>query len=93
MTHVEDNVDELVDLNEVITLPTYDLNNITLEKMHELQILLSWKAKQEQLKKEQRRRQSVLYTVRDIFIDVFGITDVNHQHTIFGQLVYVVDKF
>ena len=41
MTHVEDNVDELVDLNEVITLPTYDLNNITLEKMHELQILLS----------------------------------------------------
>ena len=60
--------------------------------MHEIQILLSQNAKQEQLKREQKRRQA-FYTVRYIFTDDFGITNVNHQHTILDQLVYVIDRF
>lgn len=59
--------------------------------MQELQILLSCKEKQEQQRREKKRRQ-VLHTIKDIFIDAFGITNVNNQHTILDQLVYLVDK-
>ena len=89
MNHAAKEDDELVNLDEVITLPKYDLNNLTLEQIQELKTLLSHKAKQEQQIREKKRRQ-VLHTIKDIFIDAFGIIDVNNQHTILDQLVYVV---
>ena len=52
VTHAEEEDDESVNLDEVITLPKYDLNNLKLEKMQELQVLLSCKEKQDQLKIE-----------------------------------------
>lgn len=91
VTHAGEKDDKSVSLDEVITLPKYYLNNLTLEKMQELQILLSRKAKQEQLKREKKRRH-VLHIVEDIFIEAFGITDVNNHHIILDQLVYLVDK-
>ena len=48
-------VEESIRLDEVITLPMYDLNNLTLEQMKELQTLLSHKAKQEQLRRENKK--------------------------------------
>ena len=48
--------DKSVSLDEVITLPMYELNNLTLEKMQELQTLLSHKEKKEQLRREHKKK-------------------------------------
>ena len=65
----------------------YDLNNLTFEKMQELQTLPSRKGKKEQLWREHKKRQVI-----HIFVDAFGIIDLNNQHKFFDQLVYIVDN-
>ena len=34
----------------------------------------------------------ILHNIKDIFVDAFGITDVNNQHSILDQLMYIIDK-
>ena len=79
--------DESMSLNEVITLPMYDFKNLTLEKMQELQTMLSCKEKQEQLIREHKRRH-VLHIVKEFFVDASKIADLNNKHTILDQLVF-----
>lgn len=83
--------DDLVSLDEVIMLPMYGLNNLTLEKMQDLQTLLSHKEKQEELRREHKKKQ-LLHTFKDIFVDAFGITNWNNQHQILDQLVHIIEK-
>ena len=81
-----------VSLDEVIELPMFDLNTITLEKMQILQEALKRKTRQEQLRKEHKERQ-VLYDVKDIFVEAFDIMDVNEDKPILEKLVHIVEKF
>ena len=63
-------------LDEIITLPMCYLNTLTLDKMKELQTLLSRKEKKKQLRREKNKKH-VLHTVKDIFVDAFGIINLN----------------
>ena len=72
---------EDIDLNEVIELPKFDLEKITLEKMQMLQDALKRKIRQEQLMKEHKQRQ-VLYDIKAIFVEAFDINDLNEDKSI-----------
>ena len=82
---------EDVDLNEVITIPKFDLETLTLEKIQILQEAFKKKKRQEKLKKEHTKRQ-VLYDKKDIFLDAFDIKYVQEDKSIVEQLVHTVDK-
>ena len=56
MAHNFDTPETPVSLEEVITLPKYDPNNITLEKMKNLQASLSHKKKKGKLRREFKKK-------------------------------------
>lgn len=82
---------EDIDLDEVIEIPPYDLEKITLDDMQILQEILKKKTRQEQLKREHKKKK-VLFDIRDIFVEAFNFDDINKTEPIITQLVNIVDK-
>ena len=63
-------------MNEVITIPKFDLENIILEEIQVMQHALHRKTRQEQ-KRQEIRQQEVLHDIKGIFMEAFDITSLN----------------
>ena len=72
---------EDVELNEVITIPKFDLEFLSLEQIQILQEALKKKQRKEQLRKEHNQRK-FLYDIKDIFLDAFEITNIQEDKSI-----------
>ena len=57
---------KLVTFDEVIVIPKFYPDNLTLDQMHTLQDLLERKAKHEELRRENQQRK-VLHDIKDIY--------------------------
>lgn len=78
-------------LDEVIVIPKFDTDNMTLDEMRILQDVLAKKTKQEEMKRECQQR-FVLHKVKDICIDAFDIQGINEKAPLIHQLVHIFEK-
>ena len=84
-------IEEDIDLNENIFITKFYLDNLNLEKIEDMQLALHKKTRQEQ-KRWELRQQEILHDIKDIFVEVFDISNLNVNKPIEDQLIYSIDK-
>ncbi len=81
----------ILELHEEIKIPYYESNNLTKEKINEIQCALDRRRRQEALRKDYKYRQA-LNEIKDKFMDAFSLQSLNESRPIIEQLSDIVDQ-
>ena len=79
-------------MDEEILIPSWDITNLMLDKMHIFCELLQKKARHQRLREERNREFKILEDANNILSQTIG-TNIDTSPPILFQLVDVVQKF